>query len=74
MLDLDHYTPEGGALKMRGKGEKGRVAYLTSEAAVALVDWLRMRISELPVIRSRGSRSPKLPFLNRRQCCCSARG
>ncbi len=42
-LDLVDYDRESGALKVRGKGGKERVTYLTGGAAVALGDWLKTR-------------------------------
>ncbi len=42
-LDLKDYDREAGALKVRGKGDKERLAYLESGAAAALADWLFVR-------------------------------
>lgn len=42
-LDLADYDNESGALKIRGKGNKERMAYVTGGAARALFDWLNIR-------------------------------
>ena len=46
-LDLSDYSPETGALTVRGgKGRKDRVVYATNGSADALTDWLLIRGSE----------------------------
>lgn len=42
-LDLADYDNESGALKIRGKGNKERMAYVTGGAARAMSDWLKIR-------------------------------
>jgi len=42
-LDLEHYTPASGALKVRGKGGKERIVYAEGGARTALADWLVLR-------------------------------
>jgi site-specific recombinase XerD len=42
-LNFGDYDGETGALKVRGKGDKERLAYLESGAAAALADWLFVR-------------------------------
>lgn len=42
-LDYADYDTESGCLKIRGKGNKERTAYITGGAERALVDWLSMR-------------------------------
>lgn len=42
-LDLGDYDAESGALKIRGKGGKERLAWVTNGAARALDDWLAVR-------------------------------
>jgi site-specific recombinase XerD len=42
-LDLADYNTDTGALKVRGKGDKERVTYLTGGAAAATTDWIRVR-------------------------------
>lgn len=42
-LDLDHYDKAEGRLKIHGKGNKERTAYITGGAVQALSDWLNLR-------------------------------
>ncbi len=42
-LDLADYDAESGRLKIRGKGNKERTAYVTGGAESALSDWLNLR-------------------------------
>ncbi len=42
-LRLSDYTPEPPTLRVRGKGNKHRSVPLTSAAALAVDDWLRVR-------------------------------
>jgi site-specific recombinase XerD len=42
-LTLEDYTVENGALKVRGKGNKERLVYLSGAASEALGDWLMLR-------------------------------
>jgi site-specific recombinase XerD len=42
-LDLADYDAESGRLKIRGKGNKERTAYVTGGAEGALSDWLNLR-------------------------------
>lgn len=42
-LDLSDYNPEDHSVKVRGKGDKERLAYLESGADQALSDWLIVR-------------------------------
>src|SRR5205823_13225986 len=43
-IDLAEYDRESGALTVRsGKGNKARIAYITSGAAGALQDWIGVR-------------------------------
>ena len=42
-LDLSDYDAATGALRVRGKGDKERITYLTGGAAQALADWLVAR-------------------------------
>lgn len=42
-LDLADYNQETGALKVRGKRRKERLAYLVNGAARAMTDWLAIR-------------------------------
>ncbi len=43
VLELNDYDPEMGKLKVRGKRNKERLAYVVSGAAEALADWLVIR-------------------------------
>lgn len=43
LLDVADYDSESGRLKIRGKGNKERTAYITGGAVLALGDWLRLR-------------------------------
>lgn len=42
-LDVAHYDPITGALKVRGKGNKERLVYATGGVLSALADWLTVR-------------------------------
>jgi site-specific recombinase XerD len=42
-LDLDDYDETAGAVRVRGKGDKERRAFLSGNAAAALDDWLEAR-------------------------------
>ena len=42
-IDLSNYAAETGELRVRGKGNKERVAYLTGGAQEAVEDWLNVR-------------------------------
>ena len=42
-LDVSDYESESGALKVRGKGNKERIAYIDDGAAEAMGEWLRLR-------------------------------
>jgi site-specific recombinase XerD len=42
-LDLADYNPKTGETKIKGKGNKERIAYLTNGAALAMADWLTLR-------------------------------
>jgi site-specific recombinase XerD len=42
-LDLANLAPESGELRVRGKGDKERLLYLTDGAALAVGDWLTVR-------------------------------
>jgi site-specific recombinase XerD len=45
-LDLADYNVEDGQLKIKGKGNKERTAYVTGGSAQALADWLGVRGSK----------------------------
>ena len=42
-LDITHVDPEAGALRVRGKGNKERLVYLSAAAEAALRAWLDVR-------------------------------
>ncbi len=42
-LDLDNYDPQSGALRVRGKGDRERVAYAAQGAQEALDSWTAFR-------------------------------
>jgi site-specific recombinase XerD len=42
-LDLADHDADSGCLKIRGKGNKERTAYITGGASLALADWLKLR-------------------------------
>ena len=42
-LDISDYDPEGGTLKVRGKGNKERLAHLGDASQAALDAWLFLR-------------------------------
>jgi site-specific recombinase XerD len=42
-LDYSDFDADSGCLKIRGKGNKERTAYITGGAGVALSDWLQLR-------------------------------
>jgi site-specific recombinase XerD len=43
-LNLEDYTPSNHALRIRGKGNKGRTVYVNADGAAAALDmWLEMR-------------------------------
>jgi integrase len=45
-LDLDDYDAESNAIRVRGKGDKERRAFLSESAAAALNDWVEVRGSK----------------------------
>lgn len=45
-LDLDDYDAESNAIRVRGKGDKERRAFLSESAAAALNDWIEVRGSK----------------------------
>ena len=45
-LDLSDFDSETGAHKVRGKGNKERVVYLTNGGLDAVLDWLAERLDE----------------------------
>lgn len=42
-MDVSDYEPETGALIVRGKGNKQRIAYIDDGAAEAVGEWLSLR-------------------------------
>jgi len=59
-LDVSDYTPETGALRVKGKGNKERMVYLTGSTAQALADWLRVRGADAGALLTPVSKSGRL--------------
>jgi site-specific recombinase XerD len=59
-LDTSDYTPETNALRVKGKGNRERMAYLTGGTAEALADWLKVRGLDAGALLTPVSKSGRL--------------